>query len=162
MGSDPRILLTAARQKGQMLLGSGEADENGISRWEEAGMLTVAAIQNVLQTAVPEVQFVRHDFAAEDPADCTYVRVIGGSEPAATASVLHPGVQLMVRAEQPEIAEEQANRIFRALHGKREFQAGTVRVIHSLAKQNAPVYTGKDEQGRTLYLLHFVWTIPFM
>lgn len=125
-------------------------------------MLTIAAIQHVLQTAVPGVHVVRNDFAAEDPADCAYVRVVGGSEPAATASIIYPGVQLMVRAEQPEIAEEQANRIFLALHGKREFQAGTVRVIHSLAKQNAPAYTGKDEQGRTLYLLHFVWTIPFM
>lgn len=123
-------------------------------------MLTVAAIQIFLQTAVPSVSFVRNDFAAEDPADCTYVRVVGGSEPAAAAAIIHPGLQLMVRAELADTAEEFANRIFQALHGLREFQVGPVRVIHSLAKQSAPAYSGKDEQGRTLYALQLVWTIP--
>lgn len=124
-------------------------------------MLTVPEINAYLRT-IPELgslTFVGNDFQTSSPDDCAYVRITGGYAPSEWTSRAQPSFQIVLRTKLASAAEPKANAIYANLHRKTEFMLGNTRVVKCLADQSAPLYLGKDENGRTLYSLNFTLTI---
>lgn len=124
-------------------------------------MLTVADINAYLRT-IPNLgglTFVGNDFQTSSPDDCAFTRVTGGYAPSEWTTKAQPSFQIVLRTKLPSAAEPKANAIYADLHRKTEFYLGTTRVVKCLADQSAPLYLGKDENGRTMYSLNFTVTI---
>lgn len=123
-------------------------------------MLTVAGINAYIRT-IPGLNgliIVGNDFQATSPDDCAYTRITGGYTPSEWTSKKRPSFQVVLRTKAPSAAEPLANTIYADLNGKSEFMLGGVRVVKCVADQSAPLYLGKDDNGRTLYSLNFTLT----
>ena len=123
-------------------------------------MLTVADVNAYLRT-IPNLGglvFVGNEFATSSPDDCAYTRITPGYAPSEWTSKAQPSIQIVLRTKLASAAESRANAIHAALHRKEEFNLGETRVVKCLADQSAPLYLGKDENGRTLYSLNFTVT----
>ncbi|AWB45276.1 hypothetical protein DCC85_14275 [Paenibacillus sp. CAA11] len=119
--------------------------------------LTVANINAYLRSAVPG-NYVGNEFLAASPDDCAYTRITGGYNPSQWTSKRRPSFQIVLRAKSAAAAETQANAIYDDLHGKAAFSLGGTRVVKCVADQSAPIYLGKDANGRTQYSLNFTLT----
>lgn len=122
-------------------------------------MLTVAEINAYLRT-IPGIglTFVGNEFQTNSPDDCAYTRITGGYAPSEWTPKAKPSFQIVLRTKLASAAEPKANLIYADLHRKTEFMLGNTRVVKCLADQSAPLYLGKDENGRTLYSLNFTIT----
>lgn len=122
-------------------------------------MLSVADINAYLR-AIPGlgITFVGNEFQTNSPDDCAFTRLTGGYAPSEWTSKAHPSFQIVLRTKQASAAEPKANAIYADLHRKTEFYFGKTRVIKCVADQSAPLYLGKDENGRALYSLNFTVT----
>lgn len=121
--------------------------------------ISVTNVTAYLRAALPTLTFVANEFIAGNPDDCAFVRMQPGFAPSEWTTKRIPGIQIVVRAKSPGDAEARANAIYAELHGKSEFVIGTVRVIKCTSDQSAPIYLGRDENGRTQYSLNFNITI---
>lgn len=123
-------------------------------------MLTVADVNAYLRTIpnLGSLTFVGNDFQTTSPDDCAYVRITGGYAPSEWTPKAQPSFQIVLRTKLPSAAEPKANAIYADLHRKTEFYLGNTRIVKCLADQSAPLYLGKDENGRTMYSLNFTVT----
>lgn len=119
--------------------------------------LSVTDITAYLRVAVPYT-YAANEFAGTSPDDCAFVRLTGGFKPSEWTSKAKPSFQIVVRAKLPQTAEAQANAIYEHLHRRAEFKFGVLRVVKCLADQSAPMYLGKDANGRAVYSLNFTIT----
>lgn len=122
-------------------------------------MLSVQDITAYLRVAFPGLSVTANEFSTASPDDCIYVRMQAGYAPSEWTTKRQPGFQIVLRAKNPPDAEARSNAIYASLHGKREFTFGTVRVVNCVSDQSAPIYLGKDANGRTQYSLNFNITI---
>ncbi|WP_243237424.1 minor capsid protein [Heliobacterium chlorum] len=107
----------------------------------------------VLQQSVPFTYFA-NTFPVK-ANDCAAVRLTGGRESSIKANVRRPTIQILIRVEDPALADAKANELFRTFNGKRDFDVGNTHVIFCAAQQSSPLFLGLDESNRSIYSINF-------
>lgn len=97
-------------------------------------------------------RFVVNEFHATTPDNCCVV--ILGSSGGSNRNVVNLEFQFLVRNVDPEQAENLAHEIFNHFNNKSEYFIGNSRIVLSKGQNAIPLYTGKDENNRTIYSIN--------
>jgi Bacteriophage minor capsid protein len=100
-------------------------------------------------------KFYANDFPRNDNGNCGFVRIDGGDAPDIyVVGLKSPSVQIVIRHEDGNKAEEIAGEIWSLFHGKEHYRIGSTKVYFSSCDQSEPIYIGTDKNHRTIYSIN--------
>lgn len=88
------------------------------------------------------------------------VRIEGGQAPDTyVVGLAFPGIQILIRHPSGKEAEHISRGISTLFHGKCHFLLGPTFVYCASCEQSAPIFVGKDANGRTIYSINVLCKI---
>lgn len=101
------------------------------------------------------LSFYANQFPASSPDACGVVRIEGGqASDKYVIGLASPSLQLLIRHPSGKEAEHISWGISTFFHGKEHFIIGTTMVYFASCDQSAPIFVGKDTNGRTIYSIN--------
>jgi len=98
-----------------------------------------------------------YSYMPAEPVDCISVIQTGGLKPAPWERLEYPGIQIIIRNEDPDTAREIADGILADIGGIGHFTINDT-IYHYIEPTSSPNDVGMDEQNRKIFTISFIVT----